>query len=53
MIGYANHSMIIFLYINLYVRNEGKLVIKFKGCIYKITHILAANIPKQPHLVWT
>ena len=46
MIGYANHFMIIF-FMNLNVRNERKMVIKLKGCTYKITHIVAAIIPRQ------
>ena len=50
MIGYANYVMIIFLTINLNVRNERKMVIKLRGCTYKITHIVAANIPRLPHL---
>ena len=53
MIGYANHFMIIFLNINLDVRNEGKIVIKLRGCTFKSTHIDAANIPRLPHLVQT
>ena len=53
MIGYANHIMIIFLSINLNVRNERKNVIKLRGCTYKITHIVAANILRLPHLVRT
>ena len=32
---------------NLNVRNERKMVIKLKGCTYKITHIVAAIIPRQ------
>ena len=44
MIRYANHFMIIFLNINLNVRNERKMVIKLRGCTYKITNIVAANI---------
>ena len=51
MIGYANHFMIIFLNINLNVGNERKMVTQLRGCIYKITHIVAANIPTLPHLV--
>ena len=27
------------------------MVIKLRGCTYKITHIVAANIPRLPHLV--
>ena len=53
MIVYANHFMIIFLNINLNVRKENKMVIKLRGCTYKITHIVAANIPGLPHLVPT
>ena len=53
MIGYANHFMIIFLNINLNVRKERKMVITLRGCTYKITHIVAANIPSLPHLVPT
>ena len=53
MIGQANHFMIIFLNINLNVRNERKMVMKLRGCTYKITHIVAANIPRLPHLVQT
>ena len=53
MIGYANHFMIIFLNIKLNVRNERKMVIKLRRCTYKITHIVAANIPRLPHLVPT
>ena len=53
MIGYANHFMIMFLNINLYVRNERQMEIKLKGCTYKITDILAANILRLPHLVPT
>ena len=34
-------------------RNERKLVIVLRGCIYSITHIAAANIPRLPHLVPT
>ena len=26
------------------------MVIKLKGCTYKITHIVAANISRLPHL---
>ena len=36
---------------NLNVRKERKMVIKLRGCTYKITHIVAANIPRLPHLV--
>ena len=50
MIRYANHFRIIFLNINLNVRKEQKRVIKLKGCTYKITHIVAANIPSLPHV---
>ena len=53
MVGYANHFMIIFLNINLDVRNERKMVIQLRGCINKSTHIIAANIPRLPHLVQT
>ena len=53
MIGHANHFMIILLNINLNVRKERKMVIKLRGCIYKITHIVAANIHRLPHLVPT
>ena len=53
MIGYANHFMIIFLYINLNASNERKMVIKLRGCTSKITHIVAANIPRLPHLELT
>ena len=53
MIGYANHFMIILLNINFNVRKEGKMVIKLRGCTYKITHIVAANITRLPHLVPT
>ena len=45
--------MIIFLNINLNVRKERIMVIKLKGCTYKITHIAVANIPRLPHLVPT
>ena len=31
LIRYANHFMIIFLNINLYIENERKMVIKLKG----------------------
>ena len=31
--------------LNLNVRNERKIVIKLRVCTYKITHIVAANIP--------
>ena len=51
IIGYANHFKIIFLNINLHSRKEKKMVIKYKGCAYKITHIVAANISRLPHLV--
>ena len=30
-----------------------KTVIKLRGCTYKITHIVAANIPRLLHLVQT
>ena len=53
MIDYANHFMIIFLNINLNVRSERKMVIKIMGCTYKITHTVAAKIPRLPHLVLT
>ena len=53
MIGYANNSMIIFLNINLNVRNERKMFIKLRGCTFKMTHIVAAYIPRLPHLVLT
>ena len=53
MIGYANHFMIIFLNIYLNVRNERKMVIKLRGCTCKITHIVAADISRLPHLVQT
>ena len=52
MIGYANHFIIIFLNINLHVRKERKMVI-LRGCAYKITHIVAANISRLPHLILT
>ena len=39
--------------INLYVGNERKMVIKLKGYTYKITHIVAAYIPRLPFLVLT
>ena len=29
------------------------MVIKLEGCTYKITHIVAAIIPRLPHLVPT
>ena len=45
--------MIIFLNINLNVRNERKMVIKIRGCTYKITHIVTANIPRLPNMVQT
>ena len=51
MIGYANHFMNIFLNINLHSRKERKNGNKIKGCTYKITHIVAANISRLPHLV--
>ena len=53
MIGYANHFAIIYLNINLKVRNKRKSVIKLKGCTYKITHIIAANNPRLPKLLPT
>ena len=53
MTGYANHFMIILLNINLNVRKERKMLIKLRGCTYKITHIVAANIPRLPHFVPT
>ena len=43
--------MIIFLNINFNVRNERKMVIKVRGCTYKNAHIVAANIPRLPHLI--
>ena len=51
MIRYANHFMIISLKINLYVGNACKIVIKLKEYTYKITHIVAANIPRLPYFV--
>ena len=53
VIGYANHFMIIFLNCNLNEKNERKNAIKLRGCTYKITHIVAAHIPRLPHLVRT
>ena len=53
MIGYANHFMIILLNINLNVRKEKRNGNKLRGCTYKFTHIVAANIPRLPHLVPT
>ena len=53
MIGYANHFMIILLNINLNIRNDRKMVIKLKGCTYKITHIVIVDIPRLPQLVPT
>ena len=53
MMGYANHFMIILLNINLNVRKEREMVIKLRGCTYKITPIVAANIHRLPHLVLT
>ena len=53
MIRYANHTMMILLNINLKVRNERKLEIKLRGRTYKITHIVAVNITRLPHLVPT
>ena len=53
MIGYANHFIIILLNINLNVRKERKMVIKLRGCTYKITQIVAANISRLPNLVPT
>ena len=53
MIGYANHFMIIFLNIDLNVRNERKVVIKLRGCTYKITHIITANISRVPQFIPT
>ena len=50
MIRYANHFTVIFLNINLCVRNE-KMVLQLKGCTYKITHIVTANIFSLPHLI--
>ena len=43
--------MIIFLNINLNVRNERINVIKLRVCIYKITHSVAAFNPRLTHLV--
>ena len=48
MIGYANHIIICWLsslMLILNVGNERKRVIKLRGCIYKITHIVGANNP--------
>ena len=45
--------MIIFLNINLNVRNERKIVIELKGCTYKITHIVAANNPRLSRTLGT
>ena len=53
MIGYANYFMIIFSNINLNVRNERKKVIKLRRRTYKISHFVAANILRLPHLVQT
>ena len=53
MIGYANHFMIVFMNINLNVRNDRKVVMKLRGCTCKITHIVTASIPRLPHLVPT
>ena len=30
-----------------------EMVIKLRWCTYKITHIIAANFPRLPHLVPT
>ena len=53
MIGYANHFMIMVLNIDLNVRKERKMLLKLRGCTNKITHIVAANIPRLPHLAPT
>ena len=55
MIRYAYHFMLMSLNIDLndIVRNERKMVIKLKGCTYKIAYIVAANIPRLPHLMPT
>ena len=53
MIRYANRFMIILLNINLYVGYKRKMLIKLKGYTYKITHIVAANIPRLPYLILT
>ena len=53
MIGYAYHVMLMSLNIDFNVRNERKMVIKLKGCTYKIANIVAANIPRLPHLMPT
>ena len=45
--------MIIFLNMNLNVRNERKMVREIRWCTYKITHIVASNGPRLPHLVPT
>ena len=45
--------MILLLNINLNARNERKMVIKLRECTYKITYILAADIPRLTHLVPT
>ena len=37
--------------INLYVGNKRKMVLKLKGYTYKITHIVAAYIPRLRFLV--
>ena len=41
--------MIIFLNINLNVRNERKKGNKYRGVYLKITNIVAANIPRLPY----
>ena len=44
MIEYVNHFMIIFLNINLNVRNERKMVIELKGCAdFKLRHFTLLN----------
>ena len=53
MIGYANHFMITLLNDNLMLERREKMVIKLRGCTYKITHIVAANTPRLLHLVPT
>ena len=50
IIRYADHFMIIFLNINLYIGHERKNVIQLKEYTYKITHIVVANIPRLPYL---
>ena len=52
MIGYANQFMIIFLKINLNVRKERKMLKKI-GVYLQKTHIVAAHIPRLPHLAPT